>query len=67
MDALSFPDGTFSNEVLKAAKLAGYKKLLSVNGKMNDHKESDELRSRLVINPHISLNNQMEAVQKGKY
>ena len=65
--ALAFPDGSFSGKLISIARSLGYKQFLSVDGKMNGIDESSELRSRMGINPHISLNNQMRAIIKGKY
>jgi peptidoglycan/xylan/chitin deacetylase (PgdA/CDA1 family) len=65
--ALAFPYGSYTNEVVKEAKNAGYSQLLTTEflfpGDVNDA----SMRERLTINPFISTINQMHANITGRY
>jgi peptidoglycan/xylan/chitin deacetylase (PgdA/CDA1 family) len=65
--ALAFPDGSFSDQLITSAKRLGFTQLLSTNFHMETCKETHELKERMTINPHISFNNQIHAIIKGRY
>jgi peptidoglycan/xylan/chitin deacetylase (PgdA/CDA1 family) len=66
VDALAFPDGRYTPAVVELAKAAGYRKLLPTDLLFGD-REDEWMRPRFVINPHISLFNQMLALVEGGY
>jgi peptidoglycan/xylan/chitin deacetylase (PgdA/CDA1 family) len=66
VDAFAFPDGRYSEELIKSAKEIGYTKLLA--GDLADGDvETNFLKARFNLNPHISLYNQARAIVEGKY
>ena len=67
INALAFPDGSYNDKVISTAREFGFEYFLSVDSQMEGRSETGDLKSRFGINPHISFNNQMEAIIKGKY
>jgi peptidoglycan/xylan/chitin deacetylase (PgdA/CDA1 family) len=65
--ALAFPYGSYTKEVTKKAKDAGYSQLLATEFLFPDDTNDTSLRERLTINPFISNINQMHANITGKY
>ena len=65
--AIAFPYGSYSAEVITAAKSAGYSQLLATEFLFpNDHDDST-MKERFTINPFISNINQMHANTRGNY
>jgi len=67
VNALAFPYGAYTRELLEAAKRAGFDQLLALDWLFPEDATEDTLRQRLVVNPYISVNNQMTAILHGKY
>jgi peptidoglycan/xylan/chitin deacetylase (PgdA/CDA1 family) len=67
INAIAFPYGSYTREVVAKAKLAGYNKLLATDFLFQEDYNDPYMRDRLTINPYISLNNQMIAIINGKY
>lgn len=65
--AVAFPYGSYSKEVVEAAKAAGYNQLLAADFLSAADANDPALRERFTVNPYISLNNQMMAIITGKY
>jgi peptidoglycan/xylan/chitin deacetylase (PgdA/CDA1 family) len=58
---LAFPYGSYTSEVVRAAKQTGYKQLLTMDFLFEDDVEDLSMRERFTVNPFISANNQMYA------
>jgi peptidoglycan/xylan/chitin deacetylase (PgdA/CDA1 family) len=67
VDAIAFPYGNYSKQVITEAKKIGYKQLLALDYKYDKDATDDLMKSRFIINPYISVVNQMYAIVKGKY
>lgn len=67
IDSLAFPYGSYTSQVVDAAKAAGFNKLLPLDLLYSDDINVKELQPRLVVNPLISNFNQARAVINGKY
>ena len=67
IDALAFPYGHYSRQVVSEAKKLGYNKLLALDFHFKEDQTDASLRKRMIINPYISVINQMYAIVKGKY
>jgi peptidoglycan/xylan/chitin deacetylase (PgdA/CDA1 family) len=67
VEALAFPYGSYTKEVVKAATSAGYKQLLATEFLSPDDANEITLRERLTINPFISNINQLYANIRGNY
>lgn len=67
VSSFAFPYGSYNNEVINAAKNAGYEQLLATAFNNNDDKRDIAMRERLTVNPFISVNNQMYATVTGSY
>ncbi|MBA3827511.1 MAG: polysaccharide deacetylase family protein [Taibaiella sp.] len=67
VDTIAFPYGSYSKEVIDAARNVSYTKLLAMDFNMPGDKEDNQLKERLTINPYISVHNQMNAIINGKY
>ena len=65
--ALAFPYGSYTREVVKAAKNTGFKQLLATDFLFQEDKNDTALRERFIINPFISDINQLYANIKGNY
>lgn len=67
IEALAFPYGAYSQNVVSEAKSAGFKKLLAMDFLFPDDYSDPTMRERFTVNPYISVNNQMLATINGKY
>ena len=67
VDALAFPYGSYSRETVTVAKTLGYTKLLAAEFLFPEDQVDDAMRERFILNPYISVNNQMLATVHGKY
>ncbi len=67
INAIAFPYGAYSKEVIAVAKSAGFNKLLAIDFLFPENYSDHTLRGRFAVNPYISVNNQMIAIIKGKY
>lgn len=65
--AIAFPYGSYTPEVLSAAKDAGFSQLLATEFHSPGNSKDATMRERLTINPFISGINQMHANITGKY
>jgi len=61
VDSFAFPYGTYTREVVEAAKGAGYKQLLATDFHFEEDYEDETMRERFTVNPFISPLNQMHA------
>jgi peptidoglycan/xylan/chitin deacetylase (PgdA/CDA1 family) len=65
--SLAFPYGSYNQQVVNEAKVAGYNQLLAMDF-YNDRDGADEtIRERLTVNPFISPVNQLHATITRKY
>jgi peptidoglycan/xylan/chitin deacetylase (PgdA/CDA1 family) len=67
VDSLAFPYGSYTKEVISAAKEAGYSKLLAMDFLFKDDTEDLNMRERFTVNPFISANNQLYATVTKAY
>jgi peptidoglycan/xylan/chitin deacetylase (PgdA/CDA1 family) len=67
INALAFPYGHYSREVVAEAKKAGYDQLLAVDFQFTGDRTDPSMKQRMIINPYISIINQMYAIVKGNY
>ena len=65
--ALAFPYGSYSKEVVQAAKNTGFSQLLATEFLFPEDPADTTMRERLTINPFISNINQMHANIAGNY
>lgn len=65
--SLAFPYGSYSQEVISAAKKAGYKQLLAMDFYNDADGQDETMRERLTVNPFISPVNQLYASITCKY
>jgi len=65
--ALAFPYGSYTKEVIAAAKACGFNKLLALDLLYPDDIHDKTLQPRLGVNPFISNFNQARAVTTGTY
>ena len=65
--ALAFPYGAYSPAVVSASKKAGFSQLLAVDFHFPEDHADPFMRERFIVNPFISVNNQMLCTIKGKY
>ncbi len=65
--SLAFPYGSYSPEVIEAAKSTGYEQLLAMEFYSENDQEDKAIRERLAVNPFISTPNQMYATITGNY
>jgi peptidoglycan/xylan/chitin deacetylase (PgdA/CDA1 family) len=65
--ALAFPYGSYTREVIEAAKSTGYSQLLATEFLFPEDKDDITMRERLTTNPFISNINQMHADITGNY
>ena len=61
VDSFAFPYGTYTREVVEAAKGAGYKQLLATDFYFEEDYIDETMRERFTVNPFISPLNQMHA------
>jgi peptidoglycan/xylan/chitin deacetylase (PgdA/CDA1 family) len=67
VDSFAFPYGSYSEEVVAAAKDSGYNKLLAMDFQQAEDKQDATMRERFTVNPFISAGNQLYATITGKY
>ena len=67
VDALAFPYGSYTPETVNIAKSIGFTKLLAAEFLFPEDKFEATMRERFILNPYISVNNQMVATVHGKY
>ena len=67
IDSLAFPYGHYTREVVDAAKSTGYDKLLALDFHFEGDKNDPSMRERMIMNPYVSITNQMYAIVKGSY
>ena len=67
INAIAFPYGAYSREVVAESKIAGFNKLLAMDFLFPEDYSDPTIQERFTINPYISVNNQMIAIIKGKY
>lgn len=65
--SIAFPYGSYNPAVVEASAMAGYSQLLATEFNHGEEYKNDALRDRLIVNPFISVNNQMYAAVKGNY
>lgn len=63
INALAFPYGTYTAGLLQAAKNAGFDRLLP----LRIHHPDPALRERLVVNPYVSVTNQLLNLVEKRY
>lgn len=67
IDAIAFPYGSYTKEVVAAADAAGFHQLLAVDLQYPEDKDHARMRERMTINPYISVYKQMTAIIRGHY
>ena len=67
INAIAFPYGAYSKDVVTATKSAGFDQLLAMDFLFPEDYADPALRERFTVNPYLSVNNQMIAIIKGKY
>jgi peptidoglycan/xylan/chitin deacetylase (PgdA/CDA1 family) len=67
VSSFAFPYGTYTPEVIEAAKEAGYKQLLAMDFHFADDYANVAMRERFTVNPFISTPNQMYATITHSY
>jgi len=67
INSFAFPYGSYSPDVVEAAKGAGYKQLLAMDFKFAGDANDMAMLERFTVNPFISTHNQMYATIKRKY
>lgn len=67
VNAIAFPYGAYTQEVVKEAKCVGFDKLLASDFLFPDDYTDNFMRERFTMSPYISVNNQMTAIINGKY
>ena len=67
INAIAFPYGAYTREVVHLAKSAGFKQLLAMDFLFKEDNFDESLSERFTINPYISVYNQMTAIIQGKY
>jgi peptidoglycan/xylan/chitin deacetylase (PgdA/CDA1 family) len=67
VDSLAFPYGSYSPGTVSLAKSLGYTKLLATEFLFPEDQLDAAMRERFILNPYISVNNQMLATIDGKY
>lgn len=67
IDALAFPYGSYTPELVSVAKASGFNKLLAMELLYPGDELIQEIQPRLTVNPFISNYNQARAIISGKY
>ncbi|WP_367389531.1 polysaccharide deacetylase family protein [Lewinella sp. LCG006] len=65
--SLAYPNGSYTPTLVNAAKQLGFEQQLVVNFQQAADQDIPEIRSRLTINPFVSLDNQIRAILRGDY
>lgn len=63
----AFPFGTYTSELVQAAKKEGFSKLLLLDYNNSSDKKETVLRNRFVVNPYISKELFLSSLLKGSY
>ena len=67
INAIAFPYGNYTRQVVTEAKKLGFNQLLATDFLFPEDHTDKALSERMTINPYISINNQMIAIIDGKY
>jgi peptidoglycan/xylan/chitin deacetylase (PgdA/CDA1 family) len=67
VDAIAFPYGSYTKELIAEVGAAGFKRQLAVDLLYPGDEAHPLLRERMTINPYISIYNQMTAIVRGQY
>jgi peptidoglycan/xylan/chitin deacetylase (PgdA/CDA1 family) len=67
VDSIAFPDGSYSRELIDASEKIGYRYQLACDYLFPFDLKDARIENRLGINPFISWNNQLRAINRGKY
>ena len=67
VNSLAFPYGTYTRNVVDAAKNAGYKQLLCMDFHFEDDHSDPMMKERFTVNPFINTINQMHATISRSY
>lgn len=67
VNSLAFPYGSYTPQVVAAAKNMGYTQLLAMDFYTPADHTDTTMKERFTVNPYISVANQMRAVIKGDY
>jgi peptidoglycan/xylan/chitin deacetylase (PgdA/CDA1 family) len=67
INALAFPYGTYSRSVVSAAKKESITRLLALDFHFPEDRSDPAMRERLIVDPFISVHNQMLATIKRTY
>jgi peptidoglycan/xylan/chitin deacetylase (PgdA/CDA1 family) len=67
VNAIAFPYGAYDRQVVSAAKECGFSQLLSLDFFFEEDRSDPVLRERFVVNPFVSVTNQMVATIKRTY
>jgi peptidoglycan/xylan/chitin deacetylase (PgdA/CDA1 family) len=67
INAIAFPYGAYTGEVVREAKSCGFTKLLAADFLFPEDHSDRSMRQRFTVNPYLSVNNQMTAIINGKY
>jgi peptidoglycan/xylan/chitin deacetylase (PgdA/CDA1 family) len=65
--AIAFPYGAYDRQVVSAAKACGFSQMLSLDFFFEEDRSDPVLRERFVVNPFVSVTNQMFATIKRTY
>ncbi len=65
--SLAYPNGSYTPDLVNAAKRLGFDHQLLVNFNQASDQEIPETRTRLTVNPFVSLDNQIRAILSGYY
>lgn len=67
VNSLAFPYGTYTREVVQAAKDIGYQQLLTMDFHFDEDNNDATMRERLTVNPFITPINQLHATITRRY
>ncbi|HTE00447.1 MAG TPA: polysaccharide deacetylase family protein [Mucilaginibacter sp.] len=67
VNSLAFPYGSYTRDVVHAAKNAGYDQLLAMDFHFDEDHADKTMKERFTVNPFISPANQMHATITGSY
>lgn len=67
VNAIAFPYGAYDRQTVSAAKACGYSQLLPLDFFFGEDHSDPTLRERFVVNPFVSVTNQMIATIKRTY
>ena len=67
INSFAFPYGSYTRDVVKAAKDAGYSQLLAMDFHFGEDYADTTMRQRFTVNPFISPINQLHATITRQY